>query len=66
MTSFTVDLPEDIESIRVVSSEGRTYYQSESISKGILKINTYDFPNGVYYLTIETKNGIASKRLIKF
>ncbi len=63
---FSVELPVDVKSIKVIGSEGKVYYQSANKSKGILMINAYDFPSGVYYLRIETENDITSRKLIKF
>lgn len=63
---FTIELSEDVKSIKVIGAEGKVYYQSDKKSKGILTVNAYDYPSGIYYVRIETNNGIASQKLIKF
>jgi len=59
-------LPNDVTHIKVLGSDGKVYYQSEDKSKGILRINAYDFPIGVYYIALETENGMTMKKLVKF
>jgi len=65
-SQFTIELPTDIKSIRIINSEGKVHYQSANKSKGIIIINAYDYTSGIYYLRIETENGITSRRLVKF
>jgi len=62
---FTVELPRDVKSIRVIGAEGKVHYQSGNKSKGVLTINTYEYPSGVYFIRIETEIGITSRKIIK-
>jgi hypothetical protein len=61
-----VELPFDVANINVLGSDGKVYYQSGYKSKGVLRINAYDFPKGVYYIAMETENGITMKKVVKF
>jgi len=63
---FSIDLPIDAKSIKVIGADGKVYYQTENKSKGKVMINTYDFPSGVYYVRIESANDITSKKVLKF
>ncbi|MEM9545857.1 MAG: T9SS type A sorting domain-containing protein [Bacteroidota bacterium] len=63
---FSVDLSQDVKSVKVMGSEGKIYYQTGKQSKGNLMIKTHDFPSGVYYIRLETEYDIASKKVVKF
>jgi len=63
---FSIELSKDVNSVRVISSDGKVYYQSSKKLKGVLTINAFDFPSGVYYVRIESESGISSKKIIKF
>lgn len=63
---FSIELPVDVKIICVYGSEGKEFYRSGYKSKGIITINANDFPSGVYYVKIESNNGIISKKIIKF
>ncbi len=63
---FLIDLPIDVESIHVIGSEGKIYNKSNNKSKGVVTINSYDYPAGIYYVRIESENGITSRKIIKF
>ena len=63
---FSIELSKDVKDIRVIGSDGKEYYQSSNRSKGIITVNAFDYPSGVYYVRIESESGITSKKIIKF
>lgn len=63
---FTVELSTDAKSIQVIGAEGKVYYQTGNKSKGVLTVNTIEYPSGVYYIKIETEIGITSRKIVKF
>ena len=62
---LSIDLISENNKVQVLDTNGKVYYTSQNKSKGILVINTYDYAAGVYYVKIETENGIATKKVIK-
>jgi len=65
-SQFSIDLPIDVKSIQVVGANGKVYYETGNKSKGVIIVNAYDFPSGVYYVRVESDNDITSRKLIKF
>lgn len=63
---LNVELPIDVSNVNLVGSDGKVYYQSGNKSKGVLRINANDFPKGVYYIAMETENGMTMKKVVKF
>ena len=63
---FTIELPVDVNSIKVFGADGKVYHHSGNRTKGQLIIDAYEFPSGVYYVVMESKNGKSSKKIIKF
>ena len=61
---FKVEFQDDIRSIQIIDIEGKMYYKSTNSPKGILTINAYDYPSGVYFTRIILKNGMVSSRRV--
>lgn len=53
----------DIRSITVFNSIGQVVF-AEKIESNLHKINTSDFDNGMYFLQMETEEGVISKRIV--
>lgn len=64
--NVSIELLSDQSKVTLLGNEGKIYFQSNGISKGILSLNTSHFPKGVYYLSIETINGITNQKVVKF
>lgn len=63
---ISVELTTDNVKVSMIGSDGKIYYQSENISKGILRINTFQYPEGVYYIRTENDYGITMQKVVKF
>jgi hypothetical protein len=63
---FSLELPNGAKSINIFGSDGKVYYSSNNKSKGVLTINSFAFPRGVYYVNIESDKGVAIRKIVKF
>ena len=61
-----IELSNDVNNINVLGANGKVHYKSGYKSKGILRINAVDFPVGVYYIAMETDQGMSMKKVVKF
>ncbi len=66
VNKFSIELSDGVKNVRVIGTDGKVYYQSENNSNEILTINAFDYPSGVYYVTVESESDIISKKIIKF
>lgn len=58
-----VEANENIRSIRVVNTLGQTVYNDGNVNAETIQLNTADYANGIYILTVTTDNGTSTKRI---
>lgn len=57
---ITIQTAESIKEIKVISTNGRTILTTAST-----QIDLSSYPSGVYFVNIETENGVVTKRVVK-
>lgn len=63
---ITIELPFNNTKISLIGYDGKTYYQNNDVSKGMLRINTFDYPEGIYYIRTESEGGMTMQKVVKF
>lgn len=58
-----VEANENIRSIRVVNTLGQTVYSNGNVNNENVKLNTANYANGIYVITVATDNGTSIKRI---
>ena len=63
---LTIEVQKEVNSIKVFGMDGKLFYENLEKTKGILTIDTHDFPSGAYYVVLESALGRSSQKIIKF
>lgn len=64
---FQVDLPETSQSLFLTDLSGKLLFRKSVTGKNKVKISALkDYPNGTYFLMVETRKGNISRKIIKF
>jgi pectin methylesterase-like acyl-CoA thioesterase len=66
--NLTVDIQSDaVGDLRINDAFGKTVYTKSGVSKGAstVNINTSVLPNGVYFLSFDTVNGVKTEKFVK-
>ncbi|MCD4734476.1 MAG: T9SS type A sorting domain-containing protein [Bacteroidales bacterium] len=53
-----------MQNITLLNSQGVTVYSKEGINEFTFQINTSSFPSGLYYLRVETEEGIVNRKIL--
>jgi len=62
---ITVDLPENINYIQIVNSQGQTTYQSDVKNLNQISISVAAYPDGIYHVNAFSTNGKISDSFVK-
>jgi hypothetical protein len=54
-----------LQSVRIFSLSGREMYQKSLGGESTTSVNVSNLPNGVYIITVKTKDGVTNKKLLK-
>ena len=56
---------ERLQSVRIYSLLGKEMYQKGLSGENTTTINVSNLPNGIYIITVKTKDGVAKRKLLK-
>lgn len=64
---FQVEVAEEYQKIILTDGTGKIIYQNQFAGKGTFRISALDDkPAGIYFLQINTKNGLIAKKIMKY
>ncbi len=65
--AFQVDVAGELQEIILTDGTGKIIYQNQIAGKGAFQISALsDRPAGIYFLQIKTKNGLTTKKIMKY
>lgn len=61
--AVTISASESIRSLRLCNALGQTLYCNGHVNATALRLNTSDYPAGIYLLTVATDSGVSTRRV---
>ena len=63
---ISIEIPEGTKEVVILDTKGGLFYKASTANTGNLRVNTSDFPSGVYFVRLKTSdNFFTTKRIMK-